>query len=165
MRIDDFTDTTSALGTRWTTFTDRVMGGVSDATATLETLDGTPCLRLRGRVRLERNGGFIQVALPLDRTGAPFDASRFRGLAFLARGTGHTYYVHLRSRDTTLPWQHHAAAFRAGPSWAPVQLPWSAFAPQGLRAPVDPAALLRLGLVAAKAAFDADVAIAALRFA
>jgi hypothetical protein len=165
MLIDDFTSSRSALGTQWSTFTDRVMGGVSDAAATLETIDGTPCLRLRGRVRLERNGGFIQVALPLARGGAPFDASRFRGVSFLARGTGHDYYIHLRSRETMLPWQHHAAAFRTGPAWAPVSLPWSAFEPQGIRTPLAPSGLIRLGLVAAKSAFDADVAIAALRFA
>ncbi len=52
--------------------------------ARLETdlLDGKPCLRLRGDVRLENNGGFVQVALDLGQAGA-LDLSGYVGFCGL----------------------------------------------------------------------------------
>ena len=103
--IDDFSGErgTSAIGTEWRLFTDRVMGGVSDATSTLETVEGRRCMRLRGRVSLENNGGFIQVALPLARGGRPFDAGEFKGVRAWVRGNGKTYHIHLRTAQTRSP--------------------------------------------------------------
>jgi hypothetical protein len=61
MLIDDFTDEglVSKLGTRWRGVSDRVMGGVSEASVSHVVIDGRPSLRLTGDVRLENNGGFI----------------------------------------------------------------------------------------------------------
>ena len=86
--IDDFTDRDglSSFGTRWNGFTDRVMGGRSDMQAgVVETDDGVrrnrrcsgPALRMRGSVRLDNNGGFIQVRLPLETGGETLDAADF----------------------------------------------------------------------------------------
>ncbi|MDX2192902.1 MAG: CIA30 family protein [Gemmatimonadales bacterium] len=164
--IDDFTSPARAtIGTRWRFFTDGVMGGVSSGEARIGHLDGRPCLGLAGQVRTENRGGFIQAALDLDPDGRPVAAARHAGLRFAARGNGRVYYIHLRTADTRAPWQLYAAPFETIDRWRDVLLPWSAFQPSALDAPLDPARLTRVALVAAKAAFRAEVAIAALAFA
>jgi len=164
--IDDFSSEqgTSAIGTEWRLFTDRVMGGVSDAASSLETIEGRRCLRLRGRVSLKNNGGFIQVALPLARGGRPFDASEFKGVRAWVRGNGKTYHIHLRTAQTRLPWQYFSAAFDSSAPWRPVDLPFDGFKPENLRAKLDTRGLERIAVVAIGEEFEADVAVSRLEF-
>jgi hypothetical protein len=163
--IDDFSrEDVSALGTRWQAFTDRVMGGLSNGRASFETIEGKRCLRLRGEVSLENQGGFIQAALPLAEEDGAFDASGYRGVRLWARGNGTAYYVHLRTDDSRRPWQYYAAAFEAGPDWKAVDLPFAAFTPENLDRALDARRLRRLAVVAAKKAFSADVAVARIEF-
>lgn len=164
--IDDFSGAggTSSLGTAWRMFTDRVMGGVSEATSGLEDLDGHRCLRLRGRVSLENNGGFIQVALSLTLSGRPFDASEFKGVRAWVWGNGKTYHLHLRTTATRLPWQYYSAPFAAGESWGPVDLPFDRFEPENLPTKLDPAKLERMAVVAIGEEFEADIAVSRLEF-
>lgn len=164
--IYDFSSSggTSSLGTSWTMFTDRVMGGKSDGTSGLEDLDGRRCLRLRGQVSLENNGGFIQVALPLTRSERPFDASEFKGIRIWARGNGKTYHLHLRTTATRLPWQYYGAAFTAGEEWQPVELSFEQFEPESLQKKLDPAELNRIAVVAIGEEFEADIAVSRLEF-
>lgn len=162
MLLDDFArdDGRSSIGTSWRFFSDTVMGGVSNGASAREVVDGRRCLRLTGRVSLENNGGFIQVALPLHPSDKPVDAGAYKGIRLLVRGNGERYYVHLRSRSTWLPWQYYAAPFETTGSWEVVDVPFAAFEPASLRAPLDTKGLKRVAIVAAKRAFDADVAIA-----
>jgi hypothetical protein len=164
--IDDFSNGpgTSAIGTEWRLFTDRVMGGVSDAISTMETIEGRRCLRLKGRVSLENNGGFIQVALPLALGGRSFDASIFKGVRVWVRGNGKTYHIHLRTSQTRLPWQYFSLAFDAGTAWRAVELPFDRFEPENLRAKLDTRNLERIALVAIGEEMDADVAVSRLEF-
>lgn len=76
--IDDrqWGDFRTRQGTSWRLVTDEVMGGVSEGRLTIDEVDGRPCIRLRGRVRLENRGGFVQAALDLNRE-AEVDFSRF----------------------------------------------------------------------------------------
>ncbi|MDJ0607828.1 MAG: CIA30 family protein [Kiloniellales bacterium] len=166
MLIDDFAsrDLVSSLGTRWRGVSDRVMGGISEASVRAEVIDGRPCLRLSGEVRLENDGGFIQAALDLAPEGATLDASNFAGLRALVRGNGERYSVHLRTADIVRPWQSYRAHFTAGPEWTDVQLPFTAFRPYRLEAPLDVSRLRRVGLVAIGRAFTADLAVAELAF-
>jgi hypothetical protein len=145
---------------RWRGFSDQVMGGVSREHVTVETLDAQRCLRLRGEVRLENNGGFVQVALPLDHGGAPLDAQAYAGVRLLVWGNGEEYRLHLRTAACRRPQQFYWAPFVAGPAWQRVELPFTAFQPKWLDAPLDPAALTRLGIVAYGRRFSADVAVA-----
>jgi hypothetical protein len=160
--IDDLTgpDGRSALGTNWQFFTDRVMGGVSRGSAALDTLQGRACIHLRGQVSLENNGGFVQVALPLGRQGEVLDASEYAGVRLMVRGNGDEYYVHLRTRDTRLPWQYYQARFKAESSWQSVEVPFRAFRAENLDVPLDASQLLRVAIVAAKKEMEADVAVA-----
>jgi hypothetical protein len=164
--IDDFsrTDGRSALGTEWQTFTDQVMGGVSRGSAVRDTVAQRPCLRLRGEVSLQNNGGFVQVALSARRENRPLDASAFSGIRLLATGNGETYYIHLRTSDTRLPWQYYQAAFQTDGQWRQIDIPFTAFRPENLRAALDPSRIERIGFVAAKKAFTADVAVARLAY-
>ncbi len=163
--VDDFSqEGVSALGTPWQTFSDRVMGGISEGSARYETLDGKRCLRLRGVVSLENQGGFVQAAVPLVKAAGAFDASGYEGLRLWVKGNGRRYYVHLRTDDTRLPWQYYAAGFDAGATWEKVDIPFSAFAGENLRPALDTRKLKRLAIVAAKEAFTADVAVARIEF-
>lgn len=151
----------SASGdTGWRAFSDRVMGGISREEVTLEELDGRRCVRLRGEVRLENNGGFVQIALPLEARGAPLDARGYSGVRLLVWGNDEEYLVHLRTRDTRLPWQLYRAPFVAQSTWQTIDLPFSAFQPERLNQPLNIAALTRLGVVAYGRRFRADIAVA-----
>jgi hypothetical protein len=166
--IDDFSrdDGVSTLGTRWRTITDQVMGGVSTGSHTFGTVDGRRAIRLRGKVSLENNGGFVQAQLRFDEKERLFDASAFEGIRFWVRGNGETYSIHLRSSRTWLPWQYFHGDFVAGKTWTKVELPFDQFKPESFRLPasLNPAKLKSIGIVAIEREFDADVAVADIEF-
>lgn len=166
MLIDDLRrgNLVSALGTTWRGVSDRVMGGVSQQTLRVEEQGGRRCLRLSGDVRLENNGGFIQMALDLDPGGAYLDASSFTGLRLLVYGNGERYSVHLRTADIVRPWQSYRAHFEALPEWREVRLPFADFRPHRLEAPIDLTRLRRIGLVAIGRAFFADLCLGEIAF-
>lgn len=153
-------DYSSSLGTAWRLISDRVMGGVSSGQLALDHVDGRDCLRLRGDVRLDNRGGFLQAALDLKGSAAAFDAVAYQGVLLDVYGTGETYNVHLRSADVWLPWQAYRASFRAAPGWHSVQLPFEAFEPYRIGSPLDVTKLERLGIVAIGRAFTADLCVA-----
>ena len=155
---------TSRLGTRWTAFTDQVMGGLSQAQARYDTVDGKACLRLDGFVRLENRGGFIQVALPLVVCDHPFDASHLRGLRLRVRGTGAPFQVHLRSTQQRMPWEHYSAEAWAEDAWTQIDVPFHAFKPEMTQGILDLSRLTRLGIVVAKRPGPASLAIAGVGF-
>lgn len=159
--LDDFSDT-SQVFRQWSVFSDRVMGGLSTGKAEVVDIDGYPALRLRGRVSLERNGGFIQVARAFGEDG--LDASRFSGLQLRVCGAPGAYFVHLRTADTGAPWQHYAAPLPVTPRSTDVFLPWRAFRGVSVTAPLDVRHIGRLGLVAARQAFDADLVVSRVEF-
>lgn len=161
MLIDDFSkpDLVSALDTPWRAFSDRVMGGVSDVSVERDTVEGQPVLRLRGDVRLENNGGFVQTALDLRSDGAPRDLSDYRGIRLVVRGNDEAYGLHLRTPDNVRPWQSYRTEFRAGADWTTVDLPFEVFVPHRLETPLDTAQIRRIGLVAIGRAFSADLMV------
>lgn len=166
MLVDDFRrdDRVSALGTAWRGVSDRVMGGISRETVVLETHQGRRCLHLSGEVRLENNGGFIQMALDLAPGGAELDATSFTGLRLLVCGNGEDYSVHLRTADVVRPWQSYRAHFQAPPEWREVRLHFSDFRPHRLEAPLDLSRLRRIGIVAIGRAFFADLRLGEIAF-
>ncbi|MEE4637252.1 MAG: CIA30 family protein [Wenzhouxiangella sp.] len=162
MLIDDFAsrDGTAAIGTQWRGFTDRVMGGRSDMQVGYREHEGQPALAMRGQVRLENNGGFIQARLPLSTDGGNFDASDYSGVAIRVRGATGPYYLHLRTRHTWRPWQYYRAAIDLGPEWQELIVPFSAFEGRSIRRELDLTALRTLGVVAYGEAFEADIEVA-----
>ena len=164
--IDDFTDQggLSSFGTRWNGFTDRVMGGRSDMQAGLVETDDGPALRMRGSVRLDNNGGFIQVRLPLEVNEGTLDATNFDGVALDIRGTPGPYFIHLRTPDCRRPWQYYRAELRVTQEWRKVFVPFSDFQGKSIRAAPDFASLRSIALVAYGEAFEAEIEIARLAF-
>lgn len=155
--VDDFSEPgLSALGTRWEGFTDRVMGGRSTMEAGYRrTPDGT-VLAMAGSVSLENNGGFIQVRLPLTGSGT-FDASDYAGIAVVARGRPGSYRIHLRTRQTRLPWQLYSAPLEVTDEWRTIVVPFAAFEPDSVRRDLDRSLLTSLAIVAYGQEFDAEI--------
>jgi hypothetical protein len=164
MLIDNFSNDglISALGTEWRGVSDRVMGGVSDVSIEHGNAEGQFFLRLRGDVRLENNGGFVQAALNLNPSGGVLDASAYRGLRLTVRGNDQLYSLHLRTPDATRPWQSYRAHFTAGTRWQTIDLPFEVFAPYRLDTPLDTRRLNRAGLVAIGRAFSADLLVSSI---
>lgn len=146
------TDFTGPHAPPWRCFTDRVMGGRSDASAELEAFHGQRALVLRGRVSLENRGGFVQVALQLGERGRPLDASRFRAIRLTVCGSAPATLVHLRTADNLFPWSHYAAPFALPTEWGEMDVPFTAFEAAGMATRLDRGVLTRLGVVAGKAA-------------
>ncbi len=163
--IDDFggRNGMSRLGTPWRIVTDRVMGGISQASMSIGEHAGRQALCLRGDVSLANNGGFVQANLPLSVRGS-FDAHPFQGITFFARGNGEQYNIHLKTADTLAPWQSYRASFTADAQWRRVTLDFTDFKPHRLTAPLDVRRLSKIGVVAIGRAFAAEVCIAELTF-
>ena len=151
---------TLAAGTRWSGFTDRVMGGVSDGEFRRDVVDGRACLRMTGRVTRESNGGFIQMALDVGGRGRPFDASAYAGVEFLVHGNDEDYNVHVRTGDCSWYDESYRATFRATRGWQRLTLAWKDFTPNGLSVPLDPAKIERIAVLGWMREFAADLAVA-----
>lgn len=167
--LDDFQSGNgeSVFGTRWSGFSDRVMGGLSDLSLGYQRLpDNTLSLRLQGQVRLENNGGFIQARLPLERNGQRFDADEWLGIRITARAQPGAYYIHLRTRATWLPWQYYGARIPVNSSeqWLTMDIPFSAFQGESTRRSLDVSSLKSIGIVAYGEAFEADIEVIELAF-
>lgn len=148
----------SAADADWRLVTDGVMGGVSDGQLTVEQINDRPCLRLRGMVRTENNGGFIQAALDLETQQAR-DAGAYDGVVVDVYGNGESYNLHLRQDGLWLPWQAFRTSFSALPEWQTLYLPFAEFQPHATGARLKPDRLKRIGLVAIGRAFAADICL------
>lgn len=164
--IDDLSREAPAasIGTSWQLFTDQVMGGVSTGTMSREVVGGRLAIRMRGDVRLENNGGFVQMALDLSPDSGVVDARAWSGIELDLYGDDQEYGMHLRTSDLTRPWQSYRQSFRALPKWQSIRLPFAGFSPYRTEIPLDLRRLRRLGLAAIGRAFSADLAIDGLRF-
>lgn len=165
--LDDFAtgNGESALGTRWQGFTDRVMGGRSDMQAGLVDQSDGMALRMQGDVRLDNNGGFIQVWLPLDPAGGTLDGSPFSGVRLEVRGVVGPYYLHLRTPDCRRPWQYYRARLDIGREWREIFIPFNAFEGKSIRGALDLSRLRSLALVAYGERFQADLEVRRIAFA
>jgi hypothetical protein len=154
----------ASIGTSWQLFTDQVMGGVSTGTMSRELVGGRLAIRMLGDVRLENNGGFVQLALDLSPDAGVVDASAWSGIELDLYGDDQEYGMHLRTSDLTRPWQSYRQSFRVLPEWQTIRLPFAGFSPYRTEIPLDLRRLRRLDLAAIGRAFSADLAIGGLRF-
>lgn len=164
--IDDFSKQPpeSTIGTSWRLFTDTVMGGVSKATMTRETVEGKTAVRLQGDVSLDNNGGFVQISLDFRPDGGAIDATAWRGIELDVLGNGEDYAVNLRTSDLDRPWQSYRHSFTAGARWQTVKLLFDNFSPSRTEIPLNVHRLRRLGIIGIGRAFQADVSVAGVRF-
>jgi hypothetical protein len=150
------------LALDWELVADGVMGGVSQGALTFEEIGGRKAARLTGRVSLENNGGFLQMAADF-AGGGLFDASGYSGLALEVFGNAERYDTRLRTDALSRPWQSFRTSFIAPEEWQWVHLPFPSFQPHKTDAVFDPARLRRIGLVAIGRAFDVDLAVSRVR--
>ena len=68
------------------------------------------------------------------------------------------------TRDCRRPWEHYAAPIPPGEGWRTVEIPFDSFRAYALDRPLDPAGLTRLGIVAGKREFAADIRVSRIEF-
>ena len=124
--IDDRTsgDYLSNLGTEWQLVTDQVMGGISVGELALDRYKNKNCLRLRGDVSTENNGGFVQIALPLSKQD-DFDATDYTGIELEVAGNNEPYNIHIRTSGLWFPWQSYRFTFQATTDWKTLRFPFT----------------------------------------
>ncbi|WP_297186401.1 CIA30 family protein [uncultured Porticoccus sp.] len=149
---------------RWRLVTDGVMGGLSEGTLTRESICNRLALRMSGRVSLENNGGFLQMALDLSGDQSAVDAGAWQGIELDVCGPAEEYAVHLRTTELSRPWQSYRQPFEVKPEWQTVRLPFNDFVAHRTETPLNLGKLKRIGLVAIGRAFEADLALSGLRF-
>ena len=147
----------------WEYVADTVMGGVSRGQAEEAVIEGRTAMRLTGRVFLENQGGFVQIAFDL-AGGATFDASDYAGIELDVLGNGQEYDLRVRTDALMRPWQSFRAAFRAPERWTSIRIPFASLVAHRTDAGFDAANLRRIGVLAIGREMDADIAVAAVRF-
>jgi hypothetical protein len=147
-------------GGGWRGFSDRVMGGISNASLDSSTIGGKGCIRLTGNVTRESNGGFIQMALYFGRDYKEYDASAYKGIELLVHGNNEDYNLHVRTSDCGWHDESYRMTFYAKPEWQRVRVPWDAFQANNVRAPLDSSQLQRIALLGWMREFKADIALA-----
>ena len=147
-------------GAGWRGFSDRVMGGVSNAQLERSTLDGVRCARLTGTVTRESNGGFIQMAMYFGSRDAQLDASAYSGLELRVYGNDEDYNVHVRTADCGWYDDSYRHTFFAKPEWQRVRIAWSDFKPNRVTAPLDSKRLTRIAILGWMREFEADIGVA-----
>ncbi len=148
----------------WHFVSDTVMGGVSHGAVTMAMIDGREAARLTGRMSLENNGGFIQMAGDLGDDDGVLDARGWTGVALDVTGNGETYDLRLRTDQLARPWQSFRTDFIAEAGWRSLRIPFVAFEPNKTELVFDPGRLRRIGILAVGRIFQADVAVAGLQF-
>jgi hypothetical protein len=163
--IDDRSsgDMTSNIGTEWQFVADTVMGGVSSGNLTIDSHDGKKCLRMRGNVSTDNNGGFVQMALSLSERGV-FDATGYDGVELEVTGNNESYNVHFRTSSLWFPWQSYRASFTATPAWQTLRIPFSKLEAYKTSQAFQQDKLKRIGLLGIGRDFKADLCLASIRF-
>ncbi len=164
--MDDFSNPNLSLfGTTWEGFTDRVMGGLSQMQSGIVVEGGQSFLRMAGRVRVENNGGFIQMRLGLKKAGKNFDARSWTGVRLLARADPGSYSVHLRTAQTLFPWNFYTAPIQAETDWTEIRIPFSRFkGDYGAIGKPDLRRIKGIAVVAIGKAFDAKLELKEIGF-
>lgn len=158
---------------------------------TREIFDGRLSNVLRGIVKMDNNGGFIQMATNLKRDGTSVDASKYDGLELLVQNGAqevesfnvqyvHAFNVHascfynahtaldsIKTTDCLRPFSSYRKAFEIRPRvWEKIRLPFSEFRGNGPGAdstPFDLSCLKRFGIVAIGKPMEVELAIAGVR--
>ena len=168
--IDDRSsgDFRSNSGVKWRLISDQVMGGLSSGQLMLDNYKGKNCLRMRGDVTTENNGGFLQMALSLSdlpRSGHDtFDASAYSGVELEVSGNNENYNIHLRTSGLWFPWQSYRSSFTTSDNWQALRIPFASLQPYKTTRAFSQNKLIRIGLVAIGREFKADLCLARIRF-
>lgn len=147
-------------GSGWRGFTDRVMGGQSDAAFGQDVVGGKTCVRMTADVTRKSNGGFAQMAMYFGQREAELDASAFRGIEMLVHGNNEDYNVHVRTADCGWYDESYRTTIFVTDEWQSIRIPWDDFSPNGLDEPLDTARINRIAILGWMREFKADIALA-----
>jgi hypothetical protein len=158
--IDDRSthDLHSSHAGEWSLLTDGVIGGCSYGELTADQYLGRECLRLKGDVCTNHNGGYLQMALDL-ANDVVFDASDYDGVVIRVAGNGERYNVHLHTSELWLPVASYRVEFIPGPDWRSIYIPFTAFKAHKTYSRLNPARLTRVAIVAIDRDFDANICV------
>ncbi len=159
MLVDQFD---SAPDARWSYVSDQVMGGVSQGSVQYLEEDNNSVARLVGDVSIENNGGFIQIRRDVEK-GSVDDAV---GVYLVVRGNLQSYYIHLRTSGTLLPWQYYQAEFQVTEDWQKIRIPLADFERSSfwLSAAINSKSIRSVGIVAYGRDHRAEVDVAEIGF-
>jgi hypothetical protein len=155
--LSDFSSGQMHPDISWRGFSDRVMGGISNAALGSASIAGKNCIRLSGNVTRESNGGFIQMALYFKPND--MDGSDYKGIELLVYGNNEDYNLHVRTSDCGWYDESYRMTFFAEPRWQRIQVPWEAFEPSGIKDPLNSARLQRIAVLGWMREFEADIAL------
>mmetsp|Transcript_29916 Transcript_29916/g.64062 ORF Transcript_29916/g.64062 Transcript_29916/m.64062 type:complete len:303 (-) Transcript_29916:817-1725(-) len=175
--IDDLSEAfpITCSGTQWAGVTDGSMGGSSSGTLVREEFRGRTSNVLTANVRLENDGGFVQMVtdLALDHSVSnTVDATNYDGVEFDVCYQGdadkENFNVHLKDSHCVRQFSSYRATFELTQGrWTTVRLPWDRFDGFGWGAVenlLDQSALRRIGLVAIGKEMDVTLALSSIRF-
>ena len=143
---------------QWRLVTDNVMGGISQGRLITDSVSGRQCLHMLGNVKLDNNGGFVQMALNLPEDKLVEIASH-TGLVLEAYGNGESYNIHLRTSNLWLPWQSYRYSFIAPAEWKTFYIPFTDFTPYRTSKALKLEKIERIGVVAIGREFTADLCL------
>lgn len=158
--ISDYstTNATSSDNESWRLVTDQVMGGISSGEVVITEKNGRRCLNLRGDVKLENNGGFVQTTYSINQDISNA-VPEYSGLFLDIYGNDENYNIHLRTHNMWLPWQSYRATFMAESQWQSLRISFEDFKSYRIAKPLDIHQLKRIGIVAIGREFSADLCI------
>ncbi len=158
--IDDRSthDLHSSHAGQWSLLTDGVAGGCSQGVLTADQYLGRECLRLKGDVCADHNGGYLQMALDL-ANDVVFDASDYDGVVIRVAGNGERYNVHLHTSELWLSAQSYRVEFIPGPDWRSIYIPFTAFKAHKTYSQLNTTRLTRVAIVAIGRDFDANICV------
>ncbi len=139
------------------------MGGVSDGELTLDSYKNRNCLRMRGDVSTENNGGFVQTALLLSEQD-DFDATNYSGIELEVAGNNEPYNIHIRTSGLWFPWQSYRFCFQATTEWQTLRFSFTEVKPYKTSKRFQQQRLMRIGLVGIGRDFQADLCVASAKF-
>lgn len=175
--IDDLSESfpITSSGTQWRGVTDEVIGGSSSGSLVRDEFQGKMSNVLTASVKLENNGGFVQMVtdLALDHSFSnTVDASTYNGVEFDIFYEGdadrENFNVHLKDSNCNSQFSSYRATFEVPQGqWTTVRLPWSRFKGFGSEAVenlLKYSAIRRIGLVVIGKEMDVRLALSSIRF-
>ena len=146
-------------GERWSFFTDRVMGGLSEGQVTVSNQNNTTCYKMTGNVTTENNGGFIQIRTLMNPL---INAKEYKGIYIKVFGNNKNYSLFIRTRLTLAPWQYYSYSFLSKNEWLEIKAPFEDFKKSNFYQPkkLSNQNIKSIGLVAAFDDFYADICLA-----
>ena len=141
--FDNFEDNNKK---NWEFISDNVMGGVSFGKVDFLKENQEFFIRMTGFVSLQNNGGFIQVRRKIHSKNNTIK----RGIKLVLRGNEMSYYIHLRTKYTILPWQYYQGTINVNENWSETKVEIKNFTRSGVLLPkkINPKHIKSIAIVA-----------------